>query len=104
VIAMKKPVVLAGFVLALAVPLAGMAQGMASYEPQQRLRTSLESCRKSEFDSGAYCVMKCAPDFRLDASSKKPRCVATKAGAKYDPPKPAYTPPSQPARQRPPGA
>jgi hypothetical protein len=102
---MKTPVVaLAGLCIALAIPLAGMAQGMASYEPQERLRTSLESCRKSEFESGAYCVMKCAPEFRLDAASKKPRCVATKAGARYDPPKPAYTPPPQPAGPRPPGA
>jgi uncharacterized low-complexity protein len=91
--AMKKTIVFASFVAALAVPFAAPAQGTASYEPQQRLRTSLETCRKSEFENGAYCVMKCAPDFRLDASSKKPTCVATRAGAKYQPPTPAYTPP-----------
>jgi hypothetical protein len=103
--AMKKPIVLVGFVVALAVPLAAPAQGMASYEPQKRLRTSLESCRKTEFENGAYCVMKCAPDFRLDASAKKPTCVATKAGAKYEPPKPAYTPPpAQPGAAKVPGA
>jgi len=102
---MEKTIRIALLIAAAALPASVMAQGMASYEPQQRLRTSLESCRKSEFDSGAYCVMKCAPDFRLDASSKKPRCVATKAGAKYDPPKPAYTPPAQqPGAPRPPGA
>lgn len=92
-IAMKKTTQMAFLIAAAALPAAVLAQGMASYEPQQRLRTSLESCRKTEFESGAYCVMKCAPDFRLDASSKKPRCVATKAGAKYEPPRPAYTPP-----------
>lgn len=90
---MKKTIVFAGFVAVLAVPLAAPAQATASYEPQQRLRTSLETCRKSEFENGAYCVMKCAPDFRLDTSSKKPVCVATRGGAKYEPPQPAYTPP-----------
>jgi len=101
----RQSIVFAGFVALLAVPFAASAQGMASYEPQQRLRTSLESCRKSEFESGAYCVMKCAPDFRLDASSKKPVCVATKAGARYEPPKPAYTPPpAQPGAAKVPGA
>lgn len=102
---MKKTIALAGLAVALAGPLAALAQGGASYEPQQRLRTSLESCRKSEFENGAYCVMKCAPDFRLDASSKTPRCVATKAGATYEPPKPSYTPPQpQPGAQKVPGA
>ncbi|MBK8322577.1 MAG: hypothetical protein IPL06_07480 [Betaproteobacteria bacterium] len=90
---MNKTMRVAFLAAAAALPVAVLAQGMASYEPQQRLRTSLESCRKTEFESGAYCVMKCAPDFRLDASSKKARCVATKAGATYEPPKPAYTPP-----------
>ncbi len=102
---MKRTIALAGLAVALCGPLAALAQAMASYEPQQRLRTSLESCRKSEFESGAYCVMKCAPDFRLDASSKKPLCVATKAGARYEPPKPSYTPPaSQPGAPKAPGA
>lgn len=102
---MKRAILLAGLAAVILVPAAARAQGgMASYEPQQRLRTSLESCRKTEFESGAYCVMKCAADFRLDASSKKPRCVATKAGARYEPPKPAYTPPKQPAAPGAPGA
>ena len=102
---MKGAILKACLVSAVALPAAAYAQGgMASYEPQQRLRTSLESCRKTEFESGAYCVMKCAADFRLDASSKKPRCVATKAGARYEPPKPAYTPPKQPAAPAAPGA
>jgi hypothetical protein len=102
---MKKTIVLSGLVAVLAAPLAAPAQGMASYEPQQRLRTSLETCRKTEFESGAYCVMKCAPDFRLDASAKKPTCVATRAGAIYEPPKPAYTPPpAQPGAAKVPGA
>jgi hypothetical protein len=102
---MKKTIVLSGLVAVLAAPLAAPAQGMASYEPQQRLRTSLETCRKTEFESGAYCVMKCAPDFRLDSSSKKPVCVATRAGAKYEPPRPAYTPPpAQPDAPKVPGS
>jgi hypothetical protein len=102
---MRKPVVVASLIALLAGPSAALAQGTASYEPQQRLRTSMETCMKSEFESGAYCVKRCAPDFRLDASSKKPRCVATKSGARYDPPKPAYQPPArQPGAASVPGA
>lgn len=102
---MRDAILKACLFAAVAFPAAAHAQGgMASYEPQQRLRTSLESCRRTEFESGAYCVMKCAPDFRLDAASKKPRCVATKAGARYEPPKPAYTPPKQPPAPGAPGA
>jgi len=105
VIAMGKSIRITFLVAAAVLPASVLSQGLASYEPQQRLRTSLESCRKTEFESGAYCVMKCAPDFRLDGASKKPRCVATKAGAKYDPPKPAYPapPPAAPGGAKPSG-
>ena len=101
---MKKPIVLAGLVVFLGGPATALAQATASYEPQQRLRTSLETCRKSEVENGAYCVMKCAPDFRMDFASKKPVCLATKAGARYEPPKPAYTPPAPKQGPRVPGA
>ena len=103
---MKTPAVVTGLALLILGSSGAQAQGAASYEPSQRLRTSMETCRKSEFSSGAYCVQKCAPDFRLDASAKKPRCVATKAGARYEPPKPSYTPPPAPpaGTKPPPGA
>ena len=101
---MKKPIVLAGLLVLLGGPATALAQATASYEPQQRLRTSLETCRKSEVENGAYCVMKCAPDFRMDFSSKKPVCVATKPGARYEPPKPSYTPPPPSRGPKVPGA
>lgn len=103
---MKKTVVGAGLVLLFLGSAGAWAQASASYEPSQRQRTSLETCRKTEFESGAFCVQKCAPDFRLDASSRKPRCVATKAGAHFEPPKPSYTPPPAPpaGTKPPPGA
>jgi len=93
--------------VAAGVPLAAAAQGrgLPSYEPQQRLRTALDTCTKSEVMRDAYCVKKCASGFRMELSGKKPMCIGLKADAKYEPPKPAYKPPpSNPARKPPPGA
>lgn len=101
---MSHRIFLTGLLVLATGPMTALAQGTASYEPQQRLRTSLETCRKSEVENGAYCVMKCAPDFRMDFSSKKPVCVATKPGARYEPPKPSYTPPPPSQGPRVPGA
>lgn len=79
--------------IALAPPAQG--QGMPTYEPQQRLRTPLDTCMKTEVLRGANCVRKCATDFRLDLSGSRPRCVGLKRDAKYDPQPPAYRPPAR---------
>jgi hypothetical protein len=89
------------------LPPAAMAQGsLPSYEPQQRLRTALDTCTKSEVMKDAYCVKKCQEGFRMDMSGQKPRCVGLKPDAKYTPPKPGYQPPAPntPRKPPPPGA
>jgi hypothetical protein len=79
--------------------------GRPTYEPQLRLRTSLDTCTKSEVMRDAYCVKKCASGFRMELSGKKPMCIGLKADATYTPPKPAYQQPKpNPSRQPPPGA
>lgn len=84
---------------------AALAQGGASYEPQQRLRTALDACLRTEVQRGAYCVRKCAAEFRLDLSGARPRCLATKPNASYEPPKPGYRPPApRPGAPKVPGA
>jgi len=93
--------------VAAGFPLAAAAQGkgLPSYAPQQRLRTALDTCTKSEVMRDAYCVKKCAAGFRMELSGKKPMCIGLKADATYTPPKPAYQPPKpNPSRQPPPGA
>lgn len=98
---------LAVLALAAAAPVAAVAQGkgLPTYEPQQRLRTALDTCSKSEVMRNAYCVKKCATGFRMDLSGPKPRCIGLKPDATYTPPKPAYKPPpADPARKPPPGA
>ncbi len=83
-----------------------MAQGsLPTYEPQQRLRSALDTCTKSEVMRNAYCVKKCQDGFRMDLSGPKPRCIGLKPDAKYTPPAPAYQPPApNPSRKPPPGA
>ena len=75
-------------------PLAAAAQGsLPSYEPQQRLRTALDTClTATEVMQGAYCVQKCAAGFRAVASGGKPRCVGLSPGAKHEPKKPSFKP------------
>ena len=70
-----------------------LAQNLPSYEPQQRLRTALDTCLKTEFMRGAYCMQKCDAGFRLDASGARPRCVGLSPGAKHQPKQPSYRPP-----------
>jgi hypothetical protein len=85
----------AGVALAAAfLPLPALAQArMPTYEPQQRLRTALDTCLKTEVMREAYCVKKCATGFRMDLSGKKPMCIGLKQDATYTPPKPSYQPP-----------
>jgi hypothetical protein len=90
--------------VALAVTVAGLAamppalaqpQKVTHYEPSQRLRTGIESCMKDEVMNGANCVKKCQAGFRLDVTSRPPLCIATQAGATYNPPKPGYETPEK---------
>ena len=92
--------------VAAGLPLAAAAQGsLPTYEPQQRLRTALDTCNNTEVMRNAYCVKKCAAGFRMDLSGPKPRCIGLKPDATYTPPKPSYQPPApNPARKPPPGA
>lgn len=84
---------------------AASAQGSGSYEPQMRMRTALDTCMSNEVMKEAYCVRKCAPDFRMDLSGKKAVCIPTKVGAKPEVPSPGYVKPKlDPSRPTPPGA
>jgi hypothetical protein len=88
---MKRTTTLFLFAAVAALPLPAAAQGgLPTYEPQQRLRTALDTCMKTEVMREAYCVKKCAAGFRMDMSGTKPRCIGLKADAKYTPPEPAY--------------
>ena len=84
-------------------PAAG-AQGrsLPTYEPQQRARTGLDTCLKTEVMRNAACVRKCESGFRMDLSGTRPRCIGLKPDAKYTPPPPSYQPaPADPSRKRP---
>ncbi len=99
-----RSVLLAVAAVAAGFPLAAATQGkgMPAYEPQQRLRTALDACSRSEVMRNAYCVKKCATGFRMDLSGPRPRCIGLKPDAKYTPPEPAYKPPPpNPARKSP---
>jgi hypothetical protein len=67
----------------------------AYYEPSQRLRTGIETCMADEVMNGANCVKKCQGDFKLDLTSRPPICFSSRPDAKYDPPKPTFTPPDR---------
>ncbi len=89
--------------VAAGLPLAAAAQGsLPTYEPQQRLRTALDTCNKSEVMRNAWCVQKCATGFRMDLSGPKPRCIGLKPDATYTPPKPSYQPPAPNTARKPP--
>lgn len=92
-------------IAAIAVLAAGLAPvagaQMPTYEPQRRLRTALDACGKNEVMREAYCVRKCAADFRMDLSAKTPKCVGLKADAKYEPPQPNFVPPARRAAPKP---
>ena len=97
---------LVSLAVAAGMPPGAAAQGsLPSYEPQQRRRTALDTCSKSEVVRDAVCVKKCETGFRMDVSGPRPRCIGLKPDAKYSPPKPAYQPPApNPSRKPPPGA
>jgi len=100
---MKRAISLAFLAAAgLALATAARAQSQNSYEPQQRLRTALDTCLKTEVMQGAYCVQKCSAGFRLNVVGGKPKCVGQGVAAKHEPPKPAYTPPREGTRKPPP--
>jgi uncharacterized low-complexity protein len=106
VIAMTRATLTIGLAAAgLALAAAAQAQ-KPTYVPQQRLRTALDTCLKTEVSRGAYCVQKCAAGFRMESAGGKPKCVGLSAGSKYEPPKPNYTPPAPgaPKPQKVPGA
>lgn len=85
-------------VVALGAATAASGQNAASYQPAQRLRTALETCRADEVVEGAQCIKKCQPGFRLDvARDKRPTCVSiggrvtSTIGSSTE--KPIWTPP-----------
>ena len=86
----------------LAFATAAQAQSLPSYEPQQRLRTALDACLKTEVMQGAYCVQKCTAGFRMQSAGGKAKCVGLSPAAKHDPKKPSYTPPAEGTRRPPP--
>lgn len=90
---MKQTSILLCVAALAALPFAAGAQGnMPTYEPQQRQRTALDSCMKTEVMREAYCVKKCEAGFRMDLSGPRPRCIGLKSDAKYTPPQPGYKP------------
>ena len=90
--------------LAAVPPALGQERRITHYEPSQRPHTGIETCMKDEVMSGAYCVKKCQPDFRIDLTSRPPLCIATKPDAKYEPVKPNWTPPDKPLPKGAPGS
>jgi hypothetical protein len=91
---MKRFFVVLVFTAASALPLAASAQ--ATYEPQRRLRTALDTCIAGEFMQDAYCVKKCQAGFRMEMAGKRATCVATRPDSKFKPPAPdeQYKPPA----------
>jgi hypothetical protein len=68
------------------------------YETSSRLRLPAEvGCMKDELMHGPSCVKKCQENFRLEFEGKVAVCIGLKADARYEPPKPEFTPP--PPRQ-----
>ena len=94
----------AGLLLAgLAALPPALAQGQGGQQAPKKTtyyeafkRQRLLNCMKDEIVWQAYCVKKCTADFRMDTSNNPPLCIATKADAKYDPPKPGYVTPAKP--------
>src|SRR5437879_6159355 len=62
-------------------------------------RQKLLDCMADEVTWKASCLKKCMQDFRMDLTNDPPICIATKADAKFDPPKMEFhTPDKPPAR------
>src|SRR5258705_12615213 len=94
---MKATTLAAGLVLGMAAlpPALGQGKKGGYYEPSQRLRTAIETCMKDEVMNGANCVKKCQDGFNLDLAVRPPICVSNRPDAKYVPPQPTFTPPTQ---------
>ena len=91
---MRALLIASGVVVAFA---AAAQSAMPRYEPSTRIRLSGEAgCLRDEVANGPMCVKKCQADFRLELESRPPACVGTKRDARYEPPKPEYTPPAKP--------
>ena len=80
--------------------LPSFAQGV-TYQPSQRTRTGMETCMKDEVSEGAFCIKKCAANFRLDAQKRPPVCIATSAAAKVPASTvPEWVPPPAPKEKK----
>jgi hypothetical protein len=82
--------------LAALPPALAQDKRVTHYEPNRRAKVGIETCMKDEVLTGAYCVRKCQPDFRMDLTSKPPLCIATRPNAKFEPVKPGYVTPEKP--------
>ena len=94
---MKGSMLALGLIVGLAAlpPALGQGKKGAYYEPSQRLRTPLDTCLKDEVMNGANCVKKCQDGFNLDLAVRPPICVSNRPDARYVPPQPTFTPPTQ---------
>jgi hypothetical protein len=102
---MKRPILLLALAAA-GLPFAATvgAQSLPTYEPQQRLRTALDTCLKTEVMQGAHCVQKCSAGFRMVTSGPKAKCVGLSAAARPEPKnEPSFKPPAD-GSPRPPKA
>lgn len=98
----------AAVALAAAVAWPAAAQQAAPvrvYEANWRERAGMLTCMKGETMYKSTCVKPCQDGFRLDLESKPPKCIATRADAKYVPPPPPQfqTPEKSAPRGRPEG-
>ena len=100
---MKRTLAILVLTAAAGLPLPAAAQGpkMPEYEPSRRQRTALDTCMKTEVMREAWCVKKCAADFRMESSGSNPRCIGTKPDAKVPPPPEPYKPPARNPNARP---
>jgi hypothetical protein len=99
---MKRTFAILVLTAAAGFPPVAAAQGsLPAYEPSQRQRTPLDTCGRSEVLQEAWCVKKCAADFRLEGMAPKARCVGTKQSAKVPEPPPAYKPAARDPNARP---
>ena len=100
------PAALAFAALAAAWSAAAQQPGpVRVYEANWRERAGMLTCMKGETLHKSMCVKPCQDGFRLDLESRPPKCIATRADAKYVPPPPPQfqTPEKAAPRGRPEG-